>query len=48
METFTESLKDIKPRVNGLEMLKYRRRDWRTVFCADRRRSLQEETFKRL
>ena len=48
MESFSESLKNIKPEVNGLEMLKYTCRDWRIVFCSDQRRTLKEETFKRL
>ena len=48
METFSESLKNIKSQVNGLEMLTYMCRDWRTVFCSDQRRALKEETFKRL
>ena len=32
MESFSESLKNIKPEVNGLKMLKYMCRDWRIVF----------------
>ena len=48
MEAFTESLNDIKPRVNGLEMLKYTCCDWRVVFCADQRQILKQETFKLL
>ena len=48
MESFSESLKNIKPEVNGLEMLKYACRDWRIVFCSDQKRALKEETFKRL
>ncbi len=48
MESFSESLKNIKPEVNGLEMLKYTCRDWRIVFCSYQRQTLKEETFKRL
>ncbi len=47
-ESFAESLKNIKPEVNSLEMLKYTCRDWRIVFCSKQRRVLKEATFKRL
>ncbi len=48
MESFGESLKNIKPEVSGLEMLKYTCRDWRIVFCSEQKCTLKEETFKRL
>ena len=32
-EVFMVSLQDIKPVVNGLELLKYTCQDWRTLFC---------------
>ena len=41
-------LSDIKPRVNGLELLKYTCHDWRTIFCANERRLLKQETHKLL
>ena len=43
MEKFMNSLGDIKPTVNGLELLKYTCNDWRTLFvrmrdgCLNRR-----------
>ena len=45
---FTNSLNDIKPRVNGLELLKYICYDWRTVFVSNERRLLKQETRKQL
>ena len=48
MENFMNSLSDIKPRVNGLELLKYTCYDWRTVFCSNERRLLKQETRKQL
>ena len=48
MENFMNSLGDIKPRVNGLELLKYTCYDWRSVFCANERRLLKQETLKQL
>jgi hypothetical protein len=48
MEAFTKSLKDIKPKVNGLKLLKYTCNDWRIVSCTDQRRMLKQETFKLL
>lgn len=48
METFTKSLNDIKLKVNGLELLKYTCYDWRSVFCANQRRVLKQETLKLL
>ena len=40
MEKFMNSLADIKPTVNGLELLKYTCNDWRTLFCTNERRCL--------
>ena len=48
MENFMNSLNDIKPRVNGLELLKYTCYDWRSVFCANERRLLKKETLEQL
>ena len=42
------SLSDIKPRVNGLELLKYTCYDWRSVVCANERRLLKKETLEQL
>ena len=46
MEKFMNSLGDIKPTVNGLELLKYTCNDWRTLFCTNERRMLKQETLK--
>jgi hypothetical protein len=48
IEKFMNSLNDIKPRVDGLELLKYTCNDWRTVFCTNERRMLKQETLKLL
>ena len=48
MEKFMNSLGDIKPTVNGLELLKYTCNDWRTLFCTNERRLLKQETLKLL
>ena len=48
MEKFMNSLGDIKPTVNGLELLKYTCNDWRTLFCTIERRLLKQETLKLL
>ena len=48
MENFMNSLNDIKPRVNGLELLKYTFYDWRSVFYANEKRLLKKETLKQL
>ena len=48
MEKFMNSLDDIKPTVNGLELLKYTCNDWRTIFCTNGRRMLKQETLKLL
>ena len=42
------NLNDIKPRVNGLELLKYTCYDWRSLFGANERRVLKQETLKHL
>ena len=41
MENFMNSLNDINPTVNGLELLKYTCYDWRSAFCANERRLLK-------
>ena len=48
MENFMNSLNDLKPRVNGLELLKYTCYDWRSVFYANERRLLKKETPEQL
>ena len=48
MGKFMNSLGDIKPTVNGLELLKYTCDDWRTLFCTNERRMLKQETLKLL
>ena len=48
MKNFMNCLSDIKPRVNGLELLKYTCYDWRSVFCANERQLLKQETLKQL
>ena len=48
MEKFMNCLSDIKPAVNGLELLKYTCNDWRTLFCTNERRLLKQETLKLL
>ena len=48
MENFMNSLNDIKPRVNGLELLKYTCYDWRSVFFANERWLLKKETLEQL
>ena len=48
MERFMNSLSDIRPRVNGLELLKYTCSDWRTIFCSNERRLLKEQTYRLL
>ena len=37
-ENFMTSLQDMKPKVNGLELLKYTCRDWRILFCTKQRK----------
>ena len=34
-ETFMMSLQDVKPTVNGLELIKYTCKDWRILFCTN-------------
>ena len=48
IEKFMDSLHDIKPTVNGLELLKYTCTDWRTLLCTNQRRLLKQETLKLL
>ena len=48
MENFMNNLNDIKPRANGLELLKYTCYDWQSVFCANERQVLKQETLKHL
>ena len=43
VETFMNSLRDIKPTVNGLELLKYTCQDWRTLFCTKNRGLLKRQ-----
>ena len=45
-ETFMISLQDIKPTVNGLELIKYTCKDWRILFCTNQRERLKREFFK--
>ena len=47
-ENFMNSLRDIKPSVNGLELLKYTCKDWRKVFCSRERRKLKTKTHELL
>jgi hypothetical protein len=47
-ENFMKSLQDIKPSVNGLELLKYTCKDWRQVFCSRERQKLKTMTYERL
>ena len=44
VEVFMNSLEDIKPLVNGLELLKYTCQDWRTLFCVKNRELLKLQT----
>ena len=43
-DKFLNSLGDIKPSVNGLELLKYTCRDWRILFGLRERRKLKART----
>ena len=43
-ENFMKSVEDIKPKVNGLELLKYTCKDWRTLFCVKNRHLLKKKT----
>lgn len=45
---FMNSLQDVKPSVNGLELLKYTCKDWRQVFCSRERQRLKTKTYERL
>ena len=44
VEKFMNSLKDIKPKVNGLELLKYTCKDWRMLFCGKQKQLLKKKT----
>ena len=44
VEDFMNSLQDIKPLVNCLELLKYTCQDWRTLFCVKNRELLKLRT----
>ena len=35
IEVFTQSLNDITPKVNGLELLKHKCHNWRSYFCTE-------------
>ena len=41
VDVFMNSLQDIKPLVNCLELLKYTCQDWRTLFCVKNRELLK-------
>jgi hypothetical protein len=43
-EISMHSLKDIKPKVNGLELLKYTCKDWRMLFCGKQKQLLKKKT----
>ncbi len=47
-ENFMNSLQDMKPRVDGLELLKYTCKDWRILFCTKQRRLLKKKTLELL
>ena len=47
-ENFMNSLHDIKPQVNGLELLKYTCKDWRKMFRSRERRQLKAKTYELL
>ena len=44
VEVFMNSSQDIKPLVNGLELLKYTCQDSRTLFCVKNRELLKRRT----
>ena len=48
IEKFIDSLHEIKPVVNGLELLKYTFSDWRTLFYTNQRWLLKQEALKLL
>ncbi len=48
IERFMESLREIEPAVNGLELLKYTCKDWRILFCTTRKQIIKQETSKLL
>ena len=43
-DKFLNSLEDIKPAANRLELLKYTCRDWRILFCLRERQKLKAKT----
>ena len=43
VETFVNSLQDLKPTVNGLELLKYTCQDWRKLCCMKNRGILKRQ-----
>ena len=45
VKRFIDSIKELKPGVNGLELLKYTCDDWRKRFCFLQRKNLKRETF---
>ena len=48
IERFVESLREIEPEVNGLELLKYTCKDWRILFRTTRKQMIKQETSKLL
>ena len=44
VETFVNSLQDLKPTINGLELLKYTCQDWRKLCCTKNRGILKRQT----
>ena len=44
VDAFMNSLQNIKPSVNCLELLKYTCQDWRNLFCAKNRELLKHRT----
>ena len=47
-ENFMTSLQAMKPKDNGLELLKYTCRDWRILFCTKQRQLLKKKTLELL
>ena len=46
VETFINSLKDMKPQVNGLELLKYTCDNLAKTFCMSQRKCLKRKAFE--
>ena len=44
VQNFMNSLQDMKPTVNGLELLKYTCQDWRKELCSRERKKLKTKT----